>query len=208
MTTSKLSKIEFPKNWGPFDLLKNWIDDYKSHTNEASVGFNLATASKLGQVKNRFIIMQELCQDGILFNTNPTSPKAIHIKENPNVAASFLFVNKTFCKQVRIEGEAQKLQMTQQQYECLPFVAQMRSALITEQSQEVDWDDLKFRHDGLVEEIDKGIIKFDSVPDNLVVFKIIPKMFDFYYSQTNEIADRVLFKSQEGDKWTCNHITA
>ncbi|XP_050303223.1 pyridoxine/pyridoxamine 5'-phosphate oxidase isoform X1 [Anthonomus grandis grandis] len=211
--TSRLAKIDVPKQWGPFELFQNWMAEFTSIT-KLPVFLNLATASSDGYVKNRFVELQELANDGILFNTCDNSPKVKQLTENPKAAASFLFQyvrNNTepVSRQVRIEGIAERIpgKMEENTFYAEPLYAQIRSVLIKDQSMEVNWDELKNQHDEMLAKVKSGEITL-SPPENLVVYKIVPTTFDFYHSGENEIADRVLFTQETSGLWKHCHITA
>ncbi|XP_050303224.1 pyridoxine/pyridoxamine 5'-phosphate oxidase isoform X2 [Anthonomus grandis grandis] len=186
--TSRLAKIDVPKQWGPFELFQNWMAEFTSIT-KLPVFLNLATASSDGYVKNRFVELQELANDGILFNTCDNSPKVKQL--------------------VRIEGIAERIpgKMEENTFYAEPLYAQIRSVLIKDQSMEVNWDELKNQHDEMLAKVKSGEITL-SPPENLVVYKIVPTTFDFYHSGENEIADRVLFTQETSGLWKHCHITA
>ncbi|XP_066245051.1 pyridoxine/pyridoxamine 5'-phosphate oxidase-like [Euwallacea similis] len=207
--SSKLAKIEILPNQRPLDLLKDWIDDFRRHTT-VPVIFSLATVGNSGDVKNRFIALQNLTEDGLVFNTNRNSPKVQQIEENPKVAACFPFAytDGNTLRQVRIEGTAEKVttKITQETFNSFPLHVKMRALLIPEQSVEVQWDELKARHDALLAKVSRNEVEANP-PEHLVEYKILPKTFDFYHAHNEEIADRVFFKCVSG-AWTHTHLTA
>ncbi|KAL1505444.1 hypothetical protein ABEB36_005012 [Hypothenemus hampei] len=211
--SSKLAKIDIPKHFGPFELLKQWIGEFKSYTSDGPIPFNLATSSKTGDVQNRFVLLAKLMDDGLIFTTMLNSPKIHHINENPKVAGAFLFNysngnSEMISRQVRFEGKIVKVdsEITNELFDAWPFYAKVRGVLYSEQSTEIKWDNAKERHDKLVEQFKSNVSEL-KCPNYIVSYKIVPTTFDFYHAGINEIADRVLFNYNSG-KWITSHISA
>lgn len=211
---SELAHIDIPETCEPFKLFRDWIEEFKLHTQTNLLPFNLATSHN-DAVKNRSVILQELSEEGLIFNSNLNSPKAEQLASNPRVAACFLFVyfnaeiSKAISRQVRIEGIVEQLspEIIERQYNAQPLFAKIRTNLIKKQGEEVKWEELKRKHDKLLEKVTKGDIEL-RVPNNFVSYKIVPKQFDFYHAASEEIADRVLFKNDGSEGWSHCHIAA
>ncbi|KAF7263099.1 hypothetical protein GWI33_003610 [Rhynchophorus ferrugineus] len=212
--SSRLAYIDVPENCNPINLLKTWIEQYKSQTKSKIVTFNLATSFLNGDVSNRFIVLKELTQDGVIFNTNSNSLKVKQITENPMVSANFLltYVNgetkSTVNQQIRLKGVAEQLphNVSERMFETQPLFAKIRAMLVQEQGVKISWDELKKKHDCLVEGVQSGKVDLKA-PEQLVLYKIVPNKFDFYQAGDGEIADRILFEINENKQWEHYHIT-
>ncbi|XP_030767431.1 uncharacterized protein LOC115891165 [Sitophilus oryzae] len=214
--SSGLSYIDVPENCQPSNLFKQWADDYKKYTHSGIVLFNLATSFKNGDVANRTLALQEISDDdGLIFHAKFNSLKVKQIEENPKASVSFLFTytnetsNKRISQQVRMKGFIEKLppSYSDKIFEKQPLFAKLRSVLIEEQGVPVCWEELKKKHDDLLDKVNKGEIKLKT-PKQLVLYKIMPVKYDFYHANENEIGDRILFSKSKDDKWDHYHVTA
>ncbi|KAJ8959820.1 hypothetical protein NQ318_011552 [Aromia moschata] len=141
-----------------------------------------------------------------------TVEKIQQMKDNPKVSGCFFWGyqkdEKFIHKQIRIEGIAEKLsnEECEEYHNKDPLFCQIRSH-ICQQGQKVDWDELKKKHDEILEAV-KETNKPLKMPEYYVAYRIIPNMFDFYYSYNTNIADRLAFTKQCEDKWTFERIAA
>lgn len=214
MDESGLAYIDAKENCNPFDLFKEWLEESKTYGNFNLATFSLATASRTGDVSNRTVVLRDYKDNSLIFVTDENGKKVQHIKENPKVAACFVWSyvkdEKFIKRQVRMEGTAVQLPRE----ECLayynkePLFGKIRSH-ICQQDQRINWNDLKKKHDELLKEV-KTTNKELPMPDHHVTFKIIPSRFDFYLAWDNYIADRLEFikNSGSGNGWEFHHLAA
>ncbi|EFA10196.1 pyridoxine/pyridoxamine 5'-phosphate oxidase isoform X2 [Tribolium castaneum] len=209
MSHSDVSFIEVKDPTKPSVLFHEWIQEAKKFGGKISL-MNLATASKNGKVSNRTVVIREIMPDASLaFAAQAYSNKIKDINENPQVAATILIPyvknGKNVIKQIRLSGTAEKLSQEQCRayFEKESLSSKIR-AWVCQKCGPVDWKDLKSEHDQLLKEVveNKKVIE---MPETQVAHKIVPYEFDFYFSEGEAIADRVLFKLV-GAKWDCQRI--
>nr|CAH7757077.1 unnamed protein product [Callosobruchus chinensis] len=183
---SGLACIELKENVRPLELFTEWMEEYKTCSGARLTSFNLAVASLSGEIANCTISLVELQKDGFIFATKRNSRKAKFI--------------------VRMQGTAKELSKEDCEsiYQRLPTYCKIRD-IICDQGEEVHWEDLKMKHDELLEKCRRGMEL--KMPDSLVAYKIVPKVFDFYYSSNSTIADRILFR-RECCKWKHKRVCA
>ncbi|XP_044260004.1 probable pyridoxamine 5'-phosphate oxidase isoform X2 [Tribolium madens] len=209
MSFSDLSFIEVKDLRNPSVLFHEWIQEAKMCGGQTSL-MNLATASKNGKVSNRTVAIREIIPDASLaFTAQANSNKIKDINENPQVAATILIPyvknGKNVLKQIRLSGIAEKLSQEQCKiyFEKESLSSKIRS-WICQKCGPVEWNDLKREHDKFLKEVveNKKVIE---MPETQVAYKIVPYEFDFYFSEGETIADRVLFKLLDA-QWNCQRI--
>ncbi|XP_012282645.1 uncharacterized protein LOC105700927 isoform X2 [Orussus abietinus] len=209
--SSDLARIDL-KSDDPFDLFKDWLQEAKTFSTGLPSSFCLATVSKELNVSARHLVLREYSSEGFVFMTDDRSRKVDDLKNVPSAAMCFLwsYYNDTqqhVARQVRVEGAVQTLprEKFQHLYDREPFYCKIRSH-ICHQDQETDWDDLKKRHDELVEEARNGN-KSLPMPDYVGAYVLIPSMMEFYHARDCLIADRLKF-SKADKAWTHKRICA
>ncbi|XP_055845727.1 pyridoxine/pyridoxamine 5'-phosphate oxidase-like [Episyrphus balteatus] len=109
---------------------------------------------------------------------------------------------------VRLIGKAVELSPNQisNLWSQEPIFAKIRSR-ISECGKPLDFADHKNDHDKLLTEYENGQ---DSLPqtETYTAFKIIPRIWDFYKSEPNCVADRVQYRKSEDEKWSIMHVAS
>ena len=91
----------------PFQLFDEWFAEaLASEPNDANA-MALATADARGQPHVRMVLLKGHGPDGFVFYTNEQSAKGSELSENP--CAALLFHWKSLRRQVRIEGEVERV---------------------------------------------------------------------------------------------------
>nr|CAH7757076.1 unnamed protein product [Callosobruchus chinensis] len=207
---SGLAHIEVEKGVLPSELVEEWIKEFKEYSKANKVLMNLATASRTGEVSNRNVVLRELNDDGFTFLTVKNGKKVQHMTENPTVSACLYFsYNKDGThieRQVRIEGVAEKLseEKCKEFYDREPVHAKIRN-IICDQGKKIEWDDLKAKHDQLLQKYKDGKIGLE-MPKHVVAYMIQPHKFDFYYAFDNYIADRIVFCKENSCEWKFERV--
>jgi pyridoxamine 5'-phosphate oxidase len=85
---------------------KWWNEALQSYVEEPNA-MTLATCNNKGQPSARIVLLKGFDDEGFIFFTNYKSRKGIELQQNPK--ASLVFFWKELERQVRIEGEVQKI---------------------------------------------------------------------------------------------------
>jgi pyridoxamine 5'-phosphate oxidase len=86
----------------PFKLFTDWYTEYQKLGVKEPTHMILATATKSGKPSCRIVLLKGHDENGFVFYTNSQSRKGGELTENPQVAATFYWMDLQ--KQVRIEG--------------------------------------------------------------------------------------------------------
>jgi pyridoxamine 5'-phosphate oxidase len=91
----------------PFEQFEHWFTEAESCAIEEPNAFCLATCDLQGQPSTRIVLLKEFSTKGLVFYTNYESRKGIEFKNNPRVAANFLWL--PLQRQVNIIGRIEQL---------------------------------------------------------------------------------------------------
>src|SRR5439155_1998867 len=93
----------------PIRLFQTWYDEVRAHgvSEQDATSMTLATAARDGQPSARIVLLKSFDDRGFVFYTNYQSRKGKELSENPR--ASLLFYWSQLWRQVRIEGEVEKI---------------------------------------------------------------------------------------------------
>lgn len=209
---SGLSKIELPDG-NPFTLFNQWHAAALKSNLVLPNALCLSTATKEGRVSSRHVILRRLEEDGFIIMTDRRSKKSAELAENPVACMTFLWCYKredglTVNQQVRIEGDVVELGEDRylDLYEREPLFCKVRSHLC-HQGVEVDWDELKSKHDDILKKVAEGTTTLPC-PEHFVAYKLFPTMIEFYYAHDSNIGDRIMFVKKAGGAWENTRIAA
>jgi pyridoxamine 5'-phosphate oxidase len=92
----------------PLQLFETWYTEArKNHAIIDASAMALATADKSGRPSVRMVLLKHHDDDGFVFFTHLTSPKALNLEENALAALCFHWA--PLARQVRIEGTASRV---------------------------------------------------------------------------------------------------
>ncbi|XP_043511425.1 pyridoxine/pyridoxamine 5'-phosphate oxidase-like [Frieseomelitta varia] len=210
---SDLAKIEEVVDH-PVELFRIWHDDARRFNPRAPVACCLATTSKDCKVSARNVVLREFDKDGFVIVTDSRSKKVDNLENVPYAAMCFLwfYINEQeqeITKQVKIEGIMKKLEKESYKhlYDREPLFCKIRSH-VCNQGRDVNWEELKQRHDEVLDSIRKGENDL-PMPDHFVGYKLFPTMMEFYFARDYLIGDRILYqKNKSNDSWENHHIAA
>jgi pyridoxamine 5'-phosphate oxidase len=154
----------------------------------------LATASITGRVSARVVLLKEFDERGFVFFTNYNSRKANDIAENPQVAATFLWLELE--RQVRIEGLIEKISNEESDvyFRNRPRDSQI-GAWASDQSKETTRSELAF----LFQNIEKNYEGLQVPrPDFWGGYRLIPGSIEFWQGGPGRIHDRIHYTRETG----------
>lgn len=181
----------------PFVQFDKWYKDHLSHSNIYPDSFSLATASGSGNVSVRTVLLKEYGKNGFVFFTNYESRKGIQMSENPYVAMLFYWTEVS--RQVRIEGKAERLTVSES-YKY--FSSRPR------ESQAGAWASIQGRIIPGREYLDKRYLSYERKFAGLEIpmppywggYRIIPSRFEFWQEGKHRLHDRIVY-TPGGDSW-------
>jgi len=195
-----LSEDKINKN--PFEQFSLW---YKM---AADAGFihpdamTLATADKNGKPSARIVLLKSFDEMGFVFFTNYESRKGNELTANPY--ASLVFYWDKIDKQVRIEGDAEKISKEESAlyFHSRPQGSQI-GALTSPQSKVIK--DREYLEEKFNELNNKYEGKEIPLPDNWGGFRLRPYYFEFWQSRDNRLHDRIRYV-REKDSWKTERL--
>ncbi|XP_017766537.1 PREDICTED: pyridoxine/pyridoxamine 5'-phosphate oxidase isoform X1 [Eufriesea mexicana] len=198
----------------PVELFRIWHNETRKYNATAPDACCLATTSKDCKVSARNVILREFDDDGFTIVTDNRSKKIDNVENISYAAMCFLwfYVNdqdQKVTKQVRIEGTMKRLDSEQYKhlYDREPLFCKIRSH-VCDQGRVVDWEDLKRRHDEILDSVRRGENDL-PMPDHFVGYKLFPTMMEFYFARDYLIGDRILYrKDTSNDAWERHRISA
>lgn len=210
---SDLSRIDDVSE-DPFDLFRLWHDDARKYLFAMPDVLCLATTTKDNKVAARTVVLREFDNDGFVLVTDKRSRKASELEEVPNAAMCFLwcYINdkgENVARQVRVEGAVIPLESKNYKhlYDREPVFCKIRSHLCY-QDRAVEWEDLKRRHDEILDEYRKGKNNL-PMPDHFIGYKLLPSVLEFYYARDQLIGDRVYYKRNSlTEPWKHDRLAA
>jgi len=184
-------------NKNPFEQFSIWMQEAIDAKIVDPNAMTLATADKSGIPSARIVLLKGVDDRGLTFFTNYSSKKGNDLSENPNAAIVFLW--KELERQVRVDGEVEKLLKTESEeyFKTRPVESQI-GAWASKQSSEIP--DRKFLENKFEGEKKKFGSKNIPLPEFWGGFRIIPARFEFWQGRVNRLHDRVVYKKENG-KW-------
>ncbi|XP_065365078.1 pyridoxine/pyridoxamine 5'-phosphate oxidase isoform X2 [Calliphora vicina] len=194
----------------PVQMFLNIIEKIKPNP----LIMNLATVDKEFDVLNRSVIYRGLTEDNqthICFVTEKNSRKYRNLKENPKLSLTMICSVPEEFWQIRLfNAEAVELSadVVAKFWQEEPLFAKIRSH-ICDCGKPNDGKELDRKYQELFGSCQRESKDLEQT-ESYTAFKIIPKLWDFYKSEPNKIADRVQYKQIEGEngKWEIYHVDA
>jgi pyridoxamine 5'-phosphate oxidase len=189
----ELSDLEFD----PIAQLNLWFSEAIAAGIAQPDAMTLSTATKTGIPSARTVLYKGTHPKGITFYTNYNSPKAHDLDENP--LACLVFFWATQARQMRIDGQVEKLSRTESEayFRTRPRESCL-GAWASDQSQPIESYPL------LESKLDHFREKFKDqdvpCPPHWGGYVLIPNRFEFWCGRQFRIHDRFLYVLKNG-KW-------
>jgi pyridoxamine 5'-phosphate oxidase len=182
----------------PLALFDEWFAEAREAEPNDPEAMALATADGAGNPSVRMVLLKGHGTDGFVFYTNEDSDKGRELKENPR--AALLFHWKSLRRQVRIEGEVERVSDDRAD---AYFASRARDSQLgawaSDQSRPLAsrelfaarYEDTKRRFDG------QPVPR----PPYWGGFAVVPVIFEFWQDRPHRLHERRVFRAQEGGIW-------
>jgi len=162
----------------------------------------LATASKDGRPSARVVLLKSFDDRGFVFYTNYKSRKGKELGENPR--ACLLFYWSQLWRQVRIEGEIEKIptEESEQYFQSRPLGSKL-GAWASNQSEVVDSrETLEARFNELQKRFGEEVPR----PEHWGGYRVKPDTIEFWQGRDNRLHDRLQYRLQEDGAWLIERL--
>jgi pyridoxamine 5'-phosphate oxidase len=182
----------------PFALFDDWFAEARESEPNDPEAMALATADTAGDPTVRMVLLKVHGPAGFTFYTNLGSEKGQQLQENPS--AALLFHWKSLRRQVRIEGEVERVSdeeadayfATRSRDSQLGAWASDQSRPLDSRAQfEARYEEMKQRFDGA--EVPR--------PPYWGGFRLVPRIFEFWQDRAHRLHERRVFLAQDGGAW-------
>ncbi len=183
----------------PFDLFNQWLADALTSETLDPNAMTLATVDAQGQPKARTLLLKGFAKEkGWIFYTNYDSEKGQELAANPR--CSLLFWWEKLQRQVRVEGQVQKLPEADSDayYISRPRDSQM-GAWVSEQSQVIESRNTLEERLAILEEQYQGIDPLPR-PHHWGGYQLLASSVEFWQGKPSRLHDRIRFR-KEGTEW-------
>lgn len=199
---SALTKNNIDAN--PIRQFQTWFDEVRASgvSEQDATSMTLATAAKDGRPSARVVLLKSFDDRGFVFYTNYHSRKARELSENPS--ACLLFYWSELWRQVRIEGDIEKISTAESEeyFQSRPLGSRL-GAWASNQSEVVETREiLESRFAELQERFGADVPR----PEHWGGYRLRPNSIEFWQGRDNRLHDRLRYRVKEDGTWSIERL--
>ena len=182
----------------PMVLFEQWQRDASVAGLADPTGVVVATVQPDGSIRQRFVLLKGVSEDGFVFFTNYNSDKAAALAQNDR--SSMLFPWNELDRQVSVSGAVERVSQTESDayFASRPRDSQL-GAWASSQSQMID------SRGTLLEQLAQVTARFGEGeiprPPHWGGYRLVPDSWEFWQGGENRLHDRFRYIRKEGDEW-------
>jgi pyridoxamine 5'-phosphate oxidase len=187
----------------PIRQFQRWYDEVRASgvSEQDATSMTLATATKDGRPSARIVLLKSFDDRGFVFFTNYQSQKGRELTENAR--ASLLFYWPGLWRQVRIEGEVEKISAAESEeyFQSRPLGSRL-GAWASNQSEVIDHrETLEARFAELQKRFGEEVPR----PEHWGGYRVKPDSIEFWQGRDNRLHDRLRYR-READAWVIERL--
>ena len=179
----------------PLVLFEQWQQDASVAGLADPTGVVVATVQPDGSIRQRFVLLKGVSQDGFVFFTNYNSDKAAALAQNDR--SSMLFPWNELDRQVSVSGKVEKIAESESDayFAARPRASQI-AAWTSQQSQPIaSRGALEAQYQATLERFDGGNV---PRPPHWGGFRLVPERIEFWQGGEDRLHDRFVYKCANG----------
>lgn len=190
-------------NPDPYEQFRKWFAEAQQIESGETNAMSLATSTPDGVPSVRIVLLKGADEKGFRFFTNYESRKALELAANPRAALGFYW--PILERQVRIEGEVQKLEpgASEAYFRSRPKGSQV-GATISPQSRVIaNRDALEAEFEAALKRYAESDVPYDN--DFWGGYIVVPERFEFWQGRQSRLHDRLSYRRGE-DAWIVERL--
>jgi len=182
----------------PLRQFQRWFAEAQSAGIEAPESMALATSTPDGRPSARTVLLKAADERGFGFHTNYESRKGGELEANP--AAALLFYWQPLGRQVRVEGEVERVPAEESEAYFLtrPLGSRLAAWASPQSRPLTDRDELERLYSEAVARFPGEAV---PRPPHWGGFRIVPDAYEFWQHAANRLHDRIRYE-RVGGSWT------
>jgi pyridoxamine 5'-phosphate oxidase len=204
MTETPLALTKDNIDANPIRQFQRWYDEVRANgvSEQDAISMTLATATRDGRPSARVVLLKSSSDLGFVFFTNYLSRKAKELSENPS--ASLLFYWPQLWRQVRIEGDVEKISAADSEayFQSRPLGSKL-GAWASNQSEVVENRETLEARFG---ELEKRFGEEVPRPEHWGGYRLKPNSIEFWQGRDNRLHDRLRYRLQKDGAWLIERL--
>ena len=179
----------------PLVLFEQWQKDANAAGLADPTGVVVATVQPDGSIRQRFVLLKGVSEDGFIFFTNYNSDKAAALAQNDH--SSMLFPWNELDRQVSVSGKVEKIAESDSDayFAARPRASQI-AAWTSQQSQPIaSRGALEAQYQATLERFDGNDV---ARPPHWGGFKLVPERIEFWQGGEDRLHDRFVYQYANG----------
>ena len=179
----------------PMVLFEQWQRDASAAGLADPTGVVVATVQPDGSIRQRFVLLKGVSEDGFVFFTNYNSDKAAALAQNDR--SSMLFPWNELDRQVSVSGKVEKIAESESDayFAARPRASQI-AAWTSQQSQPIaSRGALEAQYQATLERFDGSDV---PRPPHWGGFRLVPERIEFWQGGEDRLHDRFVYQYTNG----------